>query len=171
MKRELLLLRHAKSAWDSTVTDDFARPLAKRGLKDAPRIGKWVRARNIQPDAVLSSPARRCYETALAVAQELPFQAADIQFDRCLYEASLPVLQERVRGLSSSWRRVLLVGHDPGLDELLIWCCPAADDARENGKLLTTGAVAHILGPTDWTHFDAGQCRLLTLTRPRDMVT
>lgn len=170
MKRELLLLRHAKSAWDTDAPNDFERPLGPRGVKDAPRIGKWLREHDFQPDAILSSPARRCYETALAVARELAYDVADIHFDRCLYEAPLARIRERVRGLPQSWYRVLLVGHNPGLDAFLTWCCPEADTMRENGKLMTTGAVAQIVGPTRWVHLGLAKGRLLRLIRPRDIV-
>ena len=63
--RELLILRHAKSAWDTDAVSDFDRPLAKRGRKDAPRMGKWLRRRRLVPGYVLSSPARRAPWTSL----------------------------------------------------------------------------------------------------------
>lgn len=171
MKRELLLLRHAKSAWDTDAPNDFERPLAKRGVKDAPRVGKWLHTCNLRPDAMVCSPARRNYETGLAVARELHVEAAAIQFDRRLYEAPLSVLQEVVRGLPDAWHRVLVVGHNPGLDNLLMWCCPSAEveATRDEGKLLTTGAVVRIAVPGNWAQFSANSCRLLILVRPRDL--
>jgi len=169
MNRELLLLRHAKSAWDTDAPNDFERPLAKRGAKEAPLIGKWLRQSDLMPDGIVCSPARRSYETVLAVARELHFEPAAIHFDRRLYEAPLTVLQDVVRTLPGTWHRVLLVGHNPGLDALLSWCCPEAEAARRDGKLLTTGAVAHMAIMGNWDQFSAKACRLRALIRPRDI--
>jgi phosphohistidine phosphatase len=86
--RQLYILRHAKSAWDTDAPADFDRPLAKRGQKDAPRIGKWMHTHGLKPDVVISSPALRAKQTAIAVCGKLKFKQDAIQFDERIYEAS-----------------------------------------------------------------------------------
>ena len=67
MPRELLILRHAKSAWDTNAPSDFERPLAKRGRRAAPRVGRWLEEQGLIPDHVVSSPAERAKQTVIAV--------------------------------------------------------------------------------------------------------
>lgn len=74
MPRELLLLRHAKSDWDSDVASDFERPLAKRGKNDAPKVGSWLYREGLVPDHVVSSPATRARQTAIKVCKRLDFK-------------------------------------------------------------------------------------------------
>jgi phosphohistidine phosphatase len=71
MSRELLVLRHAKSAWDTDAPSDFARPLSKRGRKAAPRVGRWLRAHRLQPDLVVASTALRVRQTVHRLLPEL----------------------------------------------------------------------------------------------------
>jgi phosphohistidine phosphatase len=74
MSRELLLLRHAKSDWETGALDDFDRPLAKRGRKEAPGVGEWLLREGLVPDLVISSPAERAKETASLVCDAMDFK-------------------------------------------------------------------------------------------------
>jgi phosphohistidine phosphatase len=115
--KHLLLLRHAKSDWDTGQTD-FDRPLAARGERDAPRIGVALRQRSPLPDYVLSSPAARARQTTTAVLQAaaLPVEP---QFAPHVYAASADALMAVVRRLPPSSACTLLVGHNTGMEELL----------------------------------------------------
>jgi len=117
MKR-LLILRHAKSSWDDSTLADFDRPLNKRGERDAPRIGAWMAAHGLRPDMVVSSPALRASQTARLVAESIGFPAEHIRFDPRIYDASLGALRELMRSFDDNWRQILLIGHNPGLQEL-----------------------------------------------------
>jgi phosphohistidine phosphatase len=84
-KKRLYLLRHAKSSWDDPALDDFARPLNKRGQRDAPFMGRRFREQSFAPDRIVSSPAERAYETARTIARELGHALGDIVRDDELY--------------------------------------------------------------------------------------
>lgn len=118
MKR-LVILRHAKSSWDDASLADFDRPLNRRGERDAPRIGAWMAARGLRPDRIVSSPALRASRTARLVAETLGFPPEEIRFEPRIYDATPGTLLEVVRGLDDGRREILLVGHNPGLQELV----------------------------------------------------
>lgn len=117
MKR-LTLVRHAKSSWKDAELADFDRPLNKRGEGDAPRMGERLARRGLQPELLLSSPARRARQTAEAIAAALRVDSAALRFSPAIYEASPAALLELIRGCEERWQHLLLVGHNPGLTEL-----------------------------------------------------
>jgi phosphohistidine phosphatase len=169
MSRHLLLLRHAKSDWDTGVAEDFERPLARRGKKDARRMGQWMHREGLTPDYVISSPAVRAKETGYRVCKQLGIPEKDIHFDRRLYEADvttlLAVLAECPRGRNN----VMLVGHNPGLAELLAWLWGEKIAMPEDGNLLPTATLARLRMPKDWTRLEYACGRMIFLTRPRSL--
>lgn len=169
MKRQLLVMRHAKSDRAGESGDDFARPLAKRGLKDAPRIGQWLLANDLLPDHLLASPAVRARETALAVAGALGLPAESVHFDERLYLAGCERLLEVVAEAPAKARRLLLVGHNPGLDELVEYLAEDPPARSTGGKLMTTAALACFETDESWRRLSPGGARLLQLLRPRDL--
>ena len=116
--RELFLMRHAKSSWDDPTLADFDRPLNGRGREDAPLMGRFLKKSGIKPDLIVSSPARRAKKTARIVAEELGYDKDKIRFVEGVYEASLQSLIYTVCGFPDEAKRVLLVGHNPGMSEL-----------------------------------------------------
>jgi phosphohistidine phosphatase len=116
--KTLLLLRHAKSDWDDTSLRDFDRPLAARGERDAPRIGKALRKRGPLPDLIISSPAVRAKATIEAVIEAAKLKLA-IRFDETIYGASSPELMKLIRRSPDGNSCVLLVGHNPGFEDLV----------------------------------------------------
>lgn len=116
--KTLLLLRHAKSDWGDFSLRDFDRPLAARGERDAPRIGKALRKRGSLPDLMISSPAARAKATIKAVAKAAKLNL-EIQYDESVYGASSPELIKLIRDLPDGNSCVLLVGHNPGFEDLV----------------------------------------------------
>lgn len=118
--KTLLIMRHAKSSWDDPTLDDFDRPLNKRGLRAAPFMGQFMLKRSLRPDLVLSSPAERARHTA-----ELAMQAAQLKcpfrLDQQIWDASVTSLVKVVSEIEESARIVMLVGHNPELEELLLY--------------------------------------------------
>jgi phosphohistidine phosphatase len=165
MTRQLLILRHAKSAWDTDVPTDFDRPLTKRGKKDAPRVGNWLCRQQLIPDYVLSSPAKRAKKTAVKVCQILNIEKHQINWDPRIYEAPTGRLLEVLSHCPATAKIVLLVGHNPGLEMLLEYLCETLP-APQDGKLLPTATVAHLEMPDVWSQLSAGAARLISLTRP-----
>jgi len=167
-QRELYILRHAKSDWDSDAQSDFDRPLAKRGKKDAPAMGKWMAKQNLHVDYIISSPAQRAKQTIHAVAKELEIPKHDIHFEPKIYMANLTTLLQILKTCSAKAKQVMIVGHNPGLDDLLQHLVKAPP-LSANGKLLTTASLARIAMPNDWSNLERYCGTLITLTRPRDI--
>jgi phosphohistidine phosphatase len=117
MKR-LFLVRHAKSSWDDTALSDKDRPLAGRGKRDAPKIGKRLAKRDVKPDVILSSPATRALTTAKIFAKKLDYKLKNIVQDDRLYAGDADDLLSVIYGLGDKLKCVMLVSHNPGLTEL-----------------------------------------------------
>ena len=164
--RRLILLRHAKSDWPGVP--DQERPLAKRGRRDAPVIGRWLHDRGYLPDAVVCSIARRTRQTWKLVAPELG-GSPSVRFESRAYDASALSLLYLVRELPAGYRSVLLIGHNPGIEELAAGLTGPSDGNGEPGLRFPTAAVAILEFPGDWTDLAPGQARLLDYTTPADL--
>lgn len=169
MPRELLILRHAKSDWETPAASDFDRPLASRGKFDAPRIGAWLKQEGLKPDEILSSPAKRAQQTTLRVAKALGVGKGAIAWDGALYAASLGELLNALARAGKRARRLMLVGHNPGLEELLEYLGGSIAPTYADGKLLPTATVARLEMPKDWNQLMPGCARVLSITRPGEL--
>ena len=165
MTRELLLLRHGKSDW-SAGTDDFYRPLKKRGKRGARLIAEWLTQQGLVPDHIISSSATRAVDTAHRVRKALNLLTPGICTDERIYGAAREQLLDVLTGCPPQANRVLLVGHNPGLEDLLLYLVPTPPMIPANGKLLPTAALAQLLMPDEWQSITGGSARLLNLTRP-----
>jgi phosphohistidine phosphatase len=184
--RRLILLRHAKSDWPDVPDRD--RPLAKRGRRDAPRIGRWLHEHGYQPDVVVVSDAARTRQTWDLVAPELGESPA-VHFEPRAYAASALTLLYLAQELPARYRTALLIGHNPGLSELATSLAgppestmaagpPGSDRAtgpavKDNGPRaaisLPTAAVAVFEFTGDWPSLTPGHARLINLTTPADL--
>ncbi|MBV7437525.1 histidine phosphatase family protein [Aeromonas sp. sif2416] len=118
MERTLLLVRHAKSSWEEVALSDRARPLARRGQRDAPLMGKRLAKAGVKPDAILSSPACRALSTANIIAEALDFRAKSILVDERLYASDVETLLAVIGELGDPLRCVMLFGHNPEFTDL-----------------------------------------------------
>lgn len=134
MSRQLILMRHAKSAWDNPGVSDHDRPLNKRGRTAAPLMAQQLREHDLIPDLILASTAVRVRET-ISLLTETWASEPTIQYESSLYLATRETLLAHVRGVHDAWCRVMLVGHNPGLSELAGWLGQSSLD-------LPTAAVA-----------------------------
>jgi phosphohistidine phosphatase len=116
--KTLFLIRHAKSSWDDTALPDKDRPLDDRGRRDAPKMGKRLAKRDVKPDLILSSPARRALTTAEIIAKKLDYKRRDIVVDDRLYVCAADDLLNVIQTLGDNLERVMLFGHNPELTEL-----------------------------------------------------
>jgi phosphohistidine phosphatase len=166
--RQLILLRHAKSDWPDVP--DAERPLAKRGRRDAPRIGRWLHEHGYQPDVVVVSAATRTRQTWDLVAPELGGSPA-VHVEPRAYAASALTLLDLARELPARYRTALFIAHNPGLSELA--ASLAAPVVPANGPRpaisLPTAAVAVLAFPGDWPSLSPGHARLTSLTTPADL--
>ena len=194
--RQLILLRHAKSDWPDVPDRD--RPLAKRGRRDAPRIGRWLHEQGYQPDVVVVSAATRTRQTWDLVAPELGGSPA-VHFEPRAYAASALTLLYLAQELPARYRTALLIAHNPGLSELAASLAappesdraagpastgpastgpaatgpaatgPAVKDSPRPAISLPTAAVAVFEFTGDWPSLTPGHARLTNLTTPADL--
>jgi phosphohistidine phosphatase len=141
--KTLFLMRHAKSSWKHPLPDED-RPLADRGERDAPRMGKRLAKRTRTPDLILSSPARRALATARIVAKKLGYEPKGIVVDARLYPSSARQLLDVVRGLDDRLKRVMLFGHNPGFANF-------ARRLSNEIERMPTAAVAEFSFDSSWS--------------------
>jgi phosphohistidine phosphatase len=167
--RLLFLMRHAKSDWHSPARSDFDRPLNQRGARDATRMGQWLNKNNIAPSLILSSPAERAKQTAVAMTEALGLATGQIQFNKDLYLADRPTLLHILHSVPEQTESVLLVAHNPGLDDLVDWLAPEPPPLSESGKLMTTAAIAMFAVPEPWAKLKRNTASLRQLLRPKEL--
>lgn len=162
MKR-LLILRHAKSSWDAGPRDDWERPLSSRGERDAPRVGALLRERSLIPDLIITSDAVRAHTTARAVAEAAGYQGA-IVVEPSLYHAKPDEVLAVLNGVSERVRAALIVGHNPGLEDLIEQLTGEPVD-------LPTASLVHLAVPVEtWSRFDrSAGASVVGVFRPADL--
>ena len=159
---QLTLIRHAKSSWSEPGLGDFDRPLNRRGLDNAPLMGRVMKERGLAFDRMLSSPAQRAITTARLIAAEIgyPENAIDTSID--VYDASVATLLHCVQSFDADHRRCALVGHNPGMTQL---CNDLGGETIAN---LPTCAVAVIeFALDDWRAVHPGSGRLALFDYPK----
>ena len=134
--RTLYLLRHAESSWKDLTQPDFDRPLKDRGRKAAKLIGKYLGAEKLNDPLVVCSPAMRTRETAEIVLKHAHLRV-EVQFEERIYEASLHNLVHLVSELPDEKQIAILIGHNPGFEELLAYL-------TGEGRRMPTCALAKI---------------------------
>lgn len=160
--KTLFLLRHAKSTWHDPNLPDFDRPLNARGRKAAELIGTFLRKEKATPDLVLSSPAVRARETIEIVIKtaKLP---AELRYDQRIYEASSIILVEVISQIEDDKSGVLLVGHNPGMENLLELLTGRAEH-------MATGMLVKVdLKAARWSKALEGQGNLDWLVKPKEL--
>lgn len=144
--KTLLILRHAKSSWDDPGLADIDRPLNKRGKRDAPRVGFLLREEDIVPDLILSSPALRARKTAEAVAENCGYEG-EVEIEDRFYPGDPSDYMEVISHLPDQYQGVMVVGHNPGLEELL-------SALTDESVSLPTAALAQVSLPIQsWRDF------------------
>lgn len=162
MPRNLTLIRHAKSSWDDADLQDFERPLNKRGLENAPMMGKRLAADDCKADIIISSPAKRAVTTARMIAAEIGFDKNGILQNPLMYAAGLSTLVEVITGIDDRFQHAMLVGHNPGFTQLYNALCTARIDN------LPTCGIARIEFDTDtWKAVSRQKSHLAGFDYPR----
>jgi phosphohistidine phosphatase len=166
--KRLFVLRHAKSAWDDPTLRDRDRPLAPRGRKAAKRMGKWARKHDVRPQLVVCSSAVRARETLQRMLPDLG--EPEVWFEVTLYAASAETLLARVHALPGGVDEAMVVGHNPGvMDLVLLLAAPGSlrDRAADN---VPTGALAVLeLDVERWGDAAPGSASLTRFVLPREL--
>lgn len=163
MRYRVILMRHAKSSWTSGAATDHARPLSDRGQRDAPRVGARLAELGWIPDHVLTSDSARTLETLAGVREAIDFDG-EIEATRDLYHAGIDEVREACYGLPASVETVLILGHNPGWEEVLLAL------TGERYEMTTANAALLSRDAASWTAAinDRGW-ELHDILRPRDL--
>jgi phosphohistidine phosphatase len=167
--RRLMLLRHAKSDWSKAGQRDHDRDLSERGRLAAPRMGAYLAKHGLSPDCVIVSTARRTRETWKLVAAALPARPRPV-FDERIYEAMPEDILTAIRDTPASCQRLLVVGHNPGLQDLALQLIKGGSkDAldRLRDKFPTAGLALIDVPRDDWASLHAGSGRIESFMTPR----
>lgn len=161
--RELMLLRHAKSAWKDREISDIERPLSDKGKKSASKLGKWLKQQNLMPDLILVSPATRAQQTLRRICNECSATAITVE---ALYLAEIDQLQQVLADAPFA-ERIMLIGHNPGLEQLFNLLI--SETKPSHVQLFPTCSMAHLILPSDWSSIEAGDGKLQQFVTPKDI--
>lgn len=166
------LFRHAKSDWNDARLRDFDRPLNQRGRKGAALMGDHIREQGQQWDRVIASPAVRVTQT-IEIASSSASAAPRVNWDRRIYLASSDTLLDVLREQEGDPGSIVMVGHNPGLEDLIFDLVPDDDSSPLRDiveeKFPTAAYAVLELAIKNWSDVKEGCGRLVHLTRPRDL--
>jgi phosphohistidine phosphatase len=161
--KTLLLVRHAKSSWEQPGLGDFERPLNERGKKDAPEMAKRLKERGVEPDAFVSSPAKRAKRTARFFAEEFGVKKEDIKLVEDLYLATPGAFSDTVKNLDEEIKTVALFAHNPGITEF------ASSLTNVRVDDMPTCAVFAVQADTGtWAEFEKAEKKFLFFDYPKN---
>ncbi|WP_118973617.1 SixA phosphatase family protein [Taibaiella koreensis] len=166
MKRTLILVRHAKSDWSTAGQADFDRPLNERGKRDAPEMGGRLKAKGLQPDLILASPAKRAASTARLVAGALGYDAGNIRWIDRLYHCPASVFEDVIleSDIDDSVATLFIFAHNPGITNFANETAPELDV----DNIPTCGMVAVTFDADHWSDFVTAPHTLLFFDYPKN---
>jgi phosphohistidine phosphatase len=166
--KTLFLLRHAKSSWDDPGLADHDRPLAPRGKRAAKVIAEHLREERIAPDLVLCSSSQRTRETLERIAPALGGDVA-VEIERELYAASADRLLERLRAVDDDVESVMLIGHNPGIEQLALSLAGDGEKLADVRRKYPTAALATLELEGRWSELEPGTARLADFVKPKQL--
>jgi phosphohistidine phosphatase len=167
LTRQLYLLRHAKSDWTTDTPNDFQRPLNDRGERNARKMGKWMAEQGMMPEVVISSPALRAWQTASLACLAIGLDVSRVDFQSDLYLADLDTLLRTINSLPNDTSSAMLVGHNPGLNQLVGYLAANDVPASADGKVMATATLARFDIEDEWPDVVEARATLVQLHRAR----
>lgn len=167
-QRELLILRHGKSSWDS-FESDFDRTLTEQGQEYVKRVAISLQQNDLTPDYILSSPALRAIHTATIVCHSLGINADTIHTDSQIYNAQLEDLLNVITQCPEQSHRVLLVGHNPSFEELVDYLRSDSSGQNGNDSHLSPATLAHLQIDNDWQQLQSSCANLVSITHAKHL--
>ena len=166
--RLVYVLRHAKSSWDDPTLTDHDRPLNPRGRRAAKAIARHIRDHEIAPELVLCSTATRARQTLERIEGALGTRSTSVEAD--LYGAGERALLDRLRALPDTLRSVMVIGHNPGLQDLVLaLAAPTAARRDVEAKFPTAALATLAYGGAHWAGLEPQAAKLVAFVRPRDL--
>ncbi len=167
MNLYLYIMRHAKSDWSGPQISDFERPINKRGTRNAIRIGGWMNENNHTPQKIISSPALRAKETIeLVVEQISKFNLEDLTYEDELYLAGFTQLIEFINTYKDKVQSLMLVGHNPGIENLVNYLCDRSGDKE---TIVTTANLFIFKFSSDSFNTAVDIIELVEAIKPREL--
>jgi phosphohistidine phosphatase len=162
--KTVYIIRHAKSSWNDPALDDFDRPLNDRGKRDAPRMGKRLKEKDINPDLMLSSPAKRAFSTARRIAKVLKYEKDAIKLDRRLYHADEEIILDVIQNVKDKHQVIMVFGHNPGLTDFVN---SLQDEELDIDNIPTCGIVTFHLNVDSWKDVNWGKGKIVFFDYPK----
>jgi phosphohistidine phosphatase len=162
--KTLFVIRHAKSSWNVKTLDDVERPLNDRGKKDAPRMGKRLKEKDIHPDLIITSPARRAASTARKIAKILKYPKDNIKVVNKLYHGDEDSMLEVLTKLKDKHNTVIMFGHNPGLTDFVN---SIMSEELDIDNVPTCGVVAFQFQAERWEQVTWGTGRMMFFDYPK----
>lgn len=163
--KQILLLRHAKSSWDDPRLGDFDRPLAKRGIADAPLMGEFVKDTDLIPAIIYSSPAKRAEETSRYFSEAAGVDPDKVQWNEDLYYGSMKDYIEQIQSAPDESERIMLVGHNPIMENTAGML--AGSDHKIAMKMPTAALVCLECFANSWQEVTSGTCQIKWMMIPK----
>jgi phosphohistidine phosphatase len=166
--RKLFLLRHAKSSWDDPGLADHDRPLAPRGRRAAKVIAAHLRDQGIAPELVLCSSSQRTRETLERIAPALA-DGVVLEIEREFYAAPASTLLSRLQAVGDDVESVMLIGHNPGIEQLALTLAGDGEKLAEVRRKYQTAALATLEFEGRWRELEPGAARLADFVKPKQL--
>ncbi|MCK5365984.1 MAG: histidine phosphatase family protein [Gammaproteobacteria bacterium] len=167
--RELLIFRHGKSDWGGDAVNDFDRPLAGRGRKAVKCMASWLRDQSLLPEHILSSTAERARQTALRLCRYADIPETRVEWQDAIYAADLEALLDVLVNAPQQQGRMMIIGHNPGLEELVEYLAGEPIKAPAGSPALPTAGLARLSMPYEWKRLESGCAQVLSINRPREL--
>ena len=168
--KQILLLRHAKSSWADPISGDFSRPLNDRGRRSATAMGRQLERLKLRPQMILCSSAKRTRETYDGLGASV--DGVPVEYEDSIYEASVDQLLNVLRGVDDGYDSVMMIGHNPGMEEMAKLLCENHGNAKALERMAAkfpTGALAVLeTDSPSWDELGQGSCQLKAFMRPVD---
>ena len=170
--KTIYLARHAKSSWISGALNDFDRPLNKRGEKDSIKIAEELQRLGWLPEKIIASPAIRAKQTCKAYCKILQYPIVNVEWNSEIYAAYTITLLQLLSSLNEDISSVMLIGHNPAMEDLLVHLCgysKVSEHQQKDGKIFTTANVAKLTTNSDWKDLVMDEMVLEGLLRPKEI--
>ena len=170
--KTIYLARHAKSSWNSVAVSDFDRPLNRRGEADAVKMGEELKRLDWLPEKIIASPAIRAKQTCKSYCEILDYPVANVEWNSEIYAAHMITLLQLLLSLNESINSVMLIGHNPAMEDLLVHLCgysKVSEQQQKDGKIFTTANVAKLSTNVEWKDLVMDEMSLDKMLRPKEI--
>ena len=170
--KTIYLARHAKSSWNSLAATDFDRPISSRGEADAIRISEELHRLGWKPDKIIASPAIRAKQTCKILCETIHFPIDHVEWNSEIYAAYMVTLLHLLASLDENINSVMLIGHNPAMEDFLVHLCGYAainEVKQKDGKIFTTANIAKLTTDVDWKDLVMDEANLEKLLRPKEI--